>query len=86
MAHKAPDELRVSLADKPHNARSILLDLRTYGDALWDRFSGDREDVRWYYRKLCNAFERRRDVLGLQASPALEEFRRTVGEIDRLAG
>jgi (p)ppGpp synthase/HD superfamily hydrolase len=84
--HKAPDELRVSLADKLHNARAILLDLRTYGDALWDRFSGDQEDVCWYYRKLYKAFAQRRDVLGLQATPALEELKRTVDEIDRLAG
>jgi len=34
IAHKAPDELRVSLADKLHNARSILLDYRSEGEAL----------------------------------------------------
>jgi GTP pyrophosphokinase len=38
IAHKAPDELRVSLADKLHNARSILLDFRSHGDELWTRF------------------------------------------------
>ena len=32
IAHKQPDELRVSLADKLHNARAILLDYRTLGD------------------------------------------------------
>ena len=36
--HKAPASLRVSLADKLHNARSILLDYRTEGDTLWGRF------------------------------------------------
>ena len=35
IAHKQPDELRVSLADKLHNARAILLDYRTHGDGLW---------------------------------------------------
>src|SRR4051794_22675865 len=35
---KSPAALRVSLADKLHNARSILIDYRTYGDELWARF------------------------------------------------
>ena len=36
--HKTPAALRVSLADKLHNARAILLDYRTHGDELWSRF------------------------------------------------
>ncbi len=36
-----PDPVRlVSAADKLHNARSILADLRAVGDELWDRFTG----------------------------------------------
>ena len=34
IAHKAPDELRVSLADKLHNARAILFDYRAHQEAL----------------------------------------------------
>lgn len=35
------DVLRVSLADKVHNARAILRDLRKaeIGEAIWDRFT-----------------------------------------------
>ena len=40
---KAPDELRVSVADKLHNARSILSDLRRHGDEVWPRFAGRRK-------------------------------------------
>ncbi len=62
IAHKQPDELRVSLADKLHNARAILLDFRTHGDELWNRFrAGEGESVRWYYRSLYEAFAARRD-------------------------
>ena len=87
IAHKQPDELRVSLADKLHNARAILLDYRTLGDPFWDRFrSGAGPAVRWYYRELRAAFDARRADLGPQAEPALEEFARTVDEIERLAG
>lgn len=87
IAHKQPDELRVSLADKLHNARAILLDYRTQGDALWSRFKmGQGTPVRMYYRALYDAFDARRDALGPLAIPALEELGRTIDEIDRLAG
>ncbi len=33
---------RVSLADKLHNARSILRDLQIFGPKVWDRFTGGR--------------------------------------------
>ncbi|MBE2317842.1 HD domain-containing protein [Solirubrobacter sp. CPCC 204708] len=87
IAHKQPDELRVSLADKLHNARAILLDLRTHGDTIWTRFqAGESGAVRAYYRGLYDAFDARRDALGPRAVPALEELGRTIDEIDRLAG
>jgi HD domain len=86
IAHKQPDELRVSLADKLHNARSILLDFRTHGDGLWTRFkAGQGTHVRMYYRALYDAFDARREALGPSAIPTLEELGRTVDEIDRLA-
>ena len=56
IAHKQPDELLVSIADKLHNARAILLDYRAVGEALWGRFkAGEGASVLWYYRAL---FER----------------------------
>lgn len=83
---KTPAALRVSLADKLHNARSILLDYRTHGDALWARF-GQRQGLatRVYYRELAAAFERERDRLGEHASPAVDELRRVVDAITALA-
>jgi (p)ppGpp synthase/HD superfamily hydrolase len=85
IAHKRPDELHVSLADKLHNARSILLDYRTLGEDLWSRFrAGGGPAVRWYYRELYEAFQARRSDLGAQAVPALEELGRTIDELDRL--
>jgi hypothetical protein len=51
------DVLRVSLADKVHNARSILRDLRKpdVGEAIWSRFSQPREKTLWY-RSLADKF------------------------------
>jgi len=87
MATKAPDELRVSLADKLHNARAILLDFRTVGDELWRRFKPKSgEPIRRYYRALYDAFTARADDMGPKARPLLQELGRTLDELDRLAG
>ena len=52
------DILRVSLADKVHNARSILRDLRKpdIGEHVWERFNQPKELILWYYRSLANRF------------------------------
>lgn len=83
---KPPAALRVSLADKLHNARSILTDYRTVGDDLWSRFGqGLGLATRVYYRELTLAFERERPRLGAAASPYIDELRRTVDAITALA-
>jgi hypothetical protein len=50
--------LRVSLADKVHNARAVLADYRVLGDDLWARFNRDA-DTLWYYRSLVAVFSER---------------------------
>lgn len=54
------DTLLVSLADKAHNARSILRDLRKseIGRAVWQRFKRGSEDQLWYYGALAAAYRR----------------------------
>lgn len=85
-ATKSPAALRVSLADKLHNARSILLDYRTHGDALWARFrQGQGIATRIYYRELASAFEREAERMGPGARPAIGELRRVVDAITALA-
>lgn len=51
--------LRVSAADKLHNARSILADLRSVGDATWDRFNEGVDGQLWYYGRLTEILGRR---------------------------
>lgn len=83
IAHERPDELRVSVADKLHNARSLVADHRRVGDALWSRFTtGSGDDVRWYYGALTDAFAARADDLGPGGRHALDELRRTVRELE----
>ena len=51
------DILRVSLADKLHNARSIVRDLQVFGETTWEKFNGGREGTIWYYRELDRIFK-----------------------------
>lgn len=79
---KSPAALRVSLADKLHNARSILTDYRTHGDEVWARFrQGQGIATRIYYRELARAFEREAPRLGEAAAPYVRELRLTVDAI-----
>lgn len=73
--------VRVSIADKLHNARSILADHQRIGDEVWSRFSADRDDVLWYYEALAEAFEARRSELGAGGEAALDELSRTVADL-----
>jgi (p)ppGpp synthase/HD superfamily hydrolase len=70
--------LAVSLADKLHNMRTIVVDYRAVGDRLWDRFNADRDDVLWYYRSLAAAFAR------LRPGPLATELSGAVAELERL--
>ncbi len=81
LEHAPPEVLRVSLADKLHNARAILYDLRTIGDSLWARFTAaSAADQLWYYRSLAEVFRRRKP------GPLADELQRVVDEIEALAG
>jgi (p)ppGpp synthase/HD superfamily hydrolase len=76
----APASVRlVSAADKLHNARTILADLRSLGNDLWDRFTGGKEGTLWYYRALVEAY------VAAGKNPVVEELDRVVREIEALA-
>ncbi len=79
VATKDVGAVRVSIADKLHNARMIVFDHRAVGDELWDRFrTKSAPDVLWYYESLLEAFDARRGELGPGGVAALEELERTV--------
>lgn len=73
--------LRVALADKVNNARSIVRDYRAEGQALWDRFTNkSAADQLWYYDELLRFFSKRRP------GPLVEDLQRAVEEFaDMLA-
>jgi len=56
----APGALRVSNADKVHNARCLFADYRAVGEDLWSRFNADAQSADaqlWYYENLAAAFQ-----------------------------
>ncbi len=57
MRHASPSVLRVSMADKLHNARSILADRDREGDAVWDKFKGGKAGTLWFYRSLLEIYQ-----------------------------
>ena len=69
------DVLRVACADKLHNARSTLADLRLEGSLAWDKFGAGRDEQLWYYGSLSELFEQR------MPGPLSAELARTVAEI-----
>jgi (p)ppGpp synthase/HD superfamily hydrolase len=70
------DVLLVSACDKVHNARSILTDLGTDGDVVWQRFTvTDPRAQLWYYTTVAEILQRR------LPGPLTDELGRIVKEI-----
>lgn len=57
LPHAPADTLLVSLADKVHNARTILADHAQIGEEIWGRFTQGRDGTLWYYRALAEVFQ-----------------------------
>lgn len=75
----SPSVRLVVAADKLDNARSLLQEYRHRGESLWDFFHGRREGTLWYYRAMLEA------LAAGGVTPLVEEFQRTLEEIERLA-
>ena len=76
----SPSSLRVSAADKVHNAYAILRDLRNEGDAVWGRFNASADDVLSYYGSLVRSY---REAGG---GKLVDELARIVRGIEREMG
>jgi len=82
------DILWVSLADKIHNARTILRDLRKtdIGEKVWARFSVDKEQTLWYYHSLAEIFcERLSNQLSNELHDIVEVLQTEAGTSRRSA-
>jgi (p)ppGpp synthase/HD superfamily hydrolase len=77
-----PSVKLVAAADKLHNARAIVSDLREHGPRVWDRFNKTRDETLGYYVELVEAL---RGGDG-RSRRLVDELGRTVEEMHRLAG
>ncbi len=83
LASASPSVLRVSLADKIHNARDILLSYRQLGDEVWMRFKGGKEGTLWYYHAVAGAYRLR---LKGEKNVWVDELERVIDQIEAEAG
>ena len=76
-----PGVWRVSAADKLHNARSILSDLREHGPSICERFHAPAAEQRWYYSEVARILRERHDsVLTRELGRVVDNL---TAEIDR---
>jgi (p)ppGpp synthase/HD superfamily hydrolase len=77
LRHASPSVRRVSLADKLHNAHSLLTDYHLKGSSIWSEFKAGREGTLWFYRELQQIYtETGSDWM-------TEEFTRVVQELEQ---
>ncbi|MCC5639153.1 HD domain-containing protein [Nostoc sp. CHAB 5844] len=75
LRHASPSVRLVSLADKLHNARSLLADLQQHGSSIWQQFKTGKEGTLWFYQQL-------QQVYCASGSDFLtEEFSRVIQEL-----
>jgi GTP pyrophosphokinase len=72
----------VAAADKLHNARSIVGDVREHGVRVFERFTKTRDETLGYYVELVEALEGGDD----RSRRLVEELARSVREMHALAG
>jgi len=74
-----PAVLRVACADKIHNVRSTIGDLRVHGPTTWSKFGSTVEQQLWYYVTLSELFCER------LPGPLSDELARLVSQLSELA-
>ena len=79
LPHTTPEARLVSLADKLHNARSILRDLSQDGELVWNKFNGGKQGTLWYYHSLVEIFQQ------LEDNFLVAELSRVVAQIEELS-
>ena len=79
LRHAPPEVRLVAASDKLHNARAVLSDYRRVGEALWPRFTGQRDGTLWYYRTLVDTFR------AAGSNSVVDELGRVVAELEHWA-
>lgn len=83
------DALLIVAADKLHNARSVVREVRALGEDAFRPFRLGKEGTLWYYRSALEGFDKaldaRQDLIpGFRS--LTEDLRREVATLDELVG
>ena len=76
----SPSVLKISLADKFHNIRSLYWAYLRYGEKTWANFRGGKEGTLWYYHELSKVFHKH------NANFMLQEFDRYLEQLEKEIG
>lgn len=77
----SPRALLIAGCDKVHNAQSLVAELKTEGDRVFERFNGKARGTRWWYESLAGALGPR---LPSRLRDELEQCALEIGEHPRL--
>ena len=61
-----PEVALVTVADKLHNVRATIRNVRHHGLQTFSRFSASPEQMLWYFASVCHALERHRATAPVQ--------------------
>ncbi len=87
--HGSPSVRLISIADKLHNARSLLADARQYQTtqkSIWSEFKAGKEGTLWFYRELLQiyqSFSTENDG-EYRTNLLVEDFSQVVDELEKL--
>jgi GTP pyrophosphokinase len=81
-----PRSLLVSAADKLHNSRAIVGDVKREGKKVWRRFNAAPGEILWYYESLLVVFRKRSAEVPGQFRRLVQELDAVVREMKELAG
>jgi len=67
---------RVALADKLHNARSLVIETRCQGEEIWSVFSAGKEGTLWFYHAFLDLYRTP------NPSPMVEELAQVLSTLE----
>jgi (p)ppGpp synthase/HD superfamily hydrolase len=80
----SPSVLKISLADKFHNIRSLYWAYLQQGEKTWDKFRGGKVGTLWYYHELSKAFHKHKaNILLLEFDRYLELLDKEIGKYNK---
>lgn len=73
----------VTCADKLHNLRTIISEYEQIGDAVWERFHGDIEAQRWYYRSVEHSLQLKARQKNAECDKLINSFDSILQQLQR---